>query len=484
MASIVSFRSVLSGSVWLTSGKALSLGLRALLIPILARLLSPEEFGVVGTSLAILMFFAVFSTNGLPAALIALAPSPREDPLVWSTIFWAQSALAGGLTVVILLAATPLAALLNTPSAAPVIMALAGMFFLMCMNECMRAILMKNMCFRAQAIVDVVANVCGASAGIIAAVAGLGLWSLVVMHYVTTLLHTLGLFVATNFRPLWKFESKGLQGMVPFAIRVTVSNILLWISMRSPLLIVTRMDGVAAAGAWTVSQQFVWLPNLVFVSGFLDVLFPSFASMKDDATRRAAAFRASAHATTLLYAPLLLGLWALAEPAMLVVFGDRWQEAWMILGSLALLSGIHAPCMAVFSFLKGIDRTDLLISFAACRALLTVVAAISGAWFDGAEGAAMLMALSMFGYMPITLVTTLRVIGLPLAGTLLTIWRPLLAAICMALVVRHLGLAWTPETWTVIPTLLINAGAGAGLYALVIAVVDPEARRLARKLSR
>jgi succinoglycan exporter len=453
-------------------------------MPVLARLLTPEDFGIVGTSIAILMLFAVVSTNGMPAALVARGPTRRDDPAIWSTVFWAQLATAAVLTGVIVVLAKPLATLLDTPRAAPVLVALSGVFVLMCLNACLRAELFKTMRFRNQAVVEVVAHLIGATAAIVAAFAGFGLWALVVLYYTTTSLNGLGLLVITRFRPSWRFEGRRLLAFLPFALRTVFSDLCMWISTRSPLLAVANFDGITAAGAWTASQQFVRLPNRIIARSIMDVLFPAFSSLKGDHQRLAAGFRASTHAAVLVQTPLLFGLWAVAEPAMVVIFGQNWGWAWPILGLLALATGLNAPSLSIVSFLKGIDRTDRLLQLSALQALFVSVAAVVGTTLDGATGAALAIAVTRGIYNPIALLYTLRLAELAPLTNLFVVLRPMFAAAVMAVTVRHVLDDWMLVAWSPLSSLVVGVALGALIYAALVFAVDGEGRRLVKRLLR
>jgi succinoglycan exporter len=484
MAVSVSFQLLLGSTFWLMVANALSLGMRGLIMPVLARLLTPEEFGIVGTSIAILMLFAVVSTNGMPAALVARGPTRREDPGIWSTVFWAQLATAAVLTGVIIALASPLATFLDTPRVAPVLVALSGVFVLMCLNACLRAELFKAMRFRALAVVEVMAHLIGATAAIAAAFAGFGLWALVALYYTTTSLNGLGLLVMTRFRPSWQFDGRRLVAFLPFALRTVFSDLCMWISTRSPVLIVANLDGITAAGAWTASQQFVRLPNRIIAKSATEVLFPAFASLKGEHKRLAAGFRTSTHAAVLLQTPLLFGLWAVAEPAMVVIFGQNWGWAWPILGLLALATGLNASSLSIVSFLKGIDRTDRLLQLSVLQAFFVSVAAVVGATLDGATGAALAVAVTRGIYNPIALVYTLRLAELPPLTNLLVMLRPMFAAAVMAVTVRHVLEDWVPFAWSPLSSLVVGVTLGALIYTALVFAVDGEGRQLVKRLLR
>ncbi len=86
--------------------------------------------------------------------------------------------------------------------------------------------------------------------------------------------------------------------------------------------------------------------------------------MMHDRERRSQALMLSTQVTTVLLAPMMFGLWALAEPAMLVLFGSQWAYAWPVLGLLALSKGILTPCSTFIPYLKGVGQGAVLFWWA------------------------------------------------------------------------------------------------------------------------
>src|SRR3546814_7669448 len=94
--------------------------------------------------------------------------------------------------------------------------------------------------------------------------------------------------------------------------------------------------------------------------GLMNVLFPTFSSIADDAERKRKALLAATGATTALLAPIMFGFWAIAEPVTAIVLGGKWLWLWPVFGLLALAKGVMSPCGSFIPFMKGMGRGDLL----------------------------------------------------------------------------------------------------------------------------
>src|SRR5690606_27568381 len=152
------------------------------------------------------------------------------------------------------------------------------------------------------------------------------------------------------------------------------SEIANFVSFQSPMVVISRFLGLADAGAYSAANRFSSIPNQVVLSAVMGVLFPAFSSMMQDSARRSNALMLSTQVTTVLLAPMMFGLWALAEPAMLTLFGHQWAYAWPVLGLLALSKGILTPCSTFIPYLKGAGHGGTLFWSAILRAVATTAA--------------------------------------------------------------------------------------------------------------
>src|SRR3546814_13265393 len=96
----------------------------------------------------------------------------------------------------------------------------------------------------------------------------------------------------------------------------------------------------------------------------MNVLFPTFSSIADDAERKRKALLAATGATTALLAPIMFGFWAIAEPVTAIVLGGKWLWLWPVFGLLALAKGVMSPCGSFIPFMKGLGRE---LGRASCR---------------------------------------------------------------------------------------------------------------------
>lgn len=469
MPPAVTLRSVTSNVGWSVLSKTSTFGLKFVTVPILARLLSPEEFGIVAVALTAVLFVTMVGGAGLAAALVV---EREEDETTIHTVFWANLAVAFLLAAGLFLSASPIAAAVGAEGGAAVLKVLALIVPLQLAGDVAYALLARRMAFDRDAFWSVIAESAAALSAVALALGGWGLWALVAQVFISASVRLAGLLIATGYRPRLAFSFRRLRRLLGFGVPLMGSEVFNFITFQSPLVIVSRMLGITEAGAYSAANRFSSIPNQVVLAALMGVLFPTFSHIADDAERRTRALMLATRTCTVLLAPMMFGIWAVAEPGMLVIFGDQWAWAWPVLGLLAVSKGIMSPCSTYIPYLKGVGRGDVLWWVAVARAALVSAAVVWGALSGGLVGAMVWLCVAN----AITLVfychAVFRTNGAPFLESFLVTCRPMIAAFLMALAVRlfvgHLEAGGTAAVWQVV----IGALAGAFLYALMITAME------------
>ncbi|MBB2971367.1 lipopolysaccharide biosynthesis protein [Mesorhizobium sp. RMAD-H1] len=457
---------------WSVLSKVAVFSLKFISVPILARLLTPAEFGVVATGMIVVFFLLLIGGAGLSAGLIR---AEREDPETQDTVFWTNLTVACALGLLLYFNAAFVARLLGAPEAEWLLRIFAFLFPIYLGADVASSLLSRRMAFARDAFWSVVSEIVGAIAAIAAALAGLGVWALIFQQFASAIVRWAGLMFATRYVPRLRFSFPKLRALFGYSSRIAGADFANFISFQSPLIVITRLLGLADAGAFTVANRFSDLPNQIVLSGLMGVLFPAFSTMSDQPERRSRALLQSTQMTSILLAPMLFGYWAVAEPAMNVVFGPQWTYAWPVLGLLAVAKGIMTPCGSFIPFLKATGHAGVLWWFALARAIVVVIGTWIGAKLDGLVGVCLALCIVnifiMIGYAAVVF-SVARIH--PRAG-IHSVALPLGSAVLMAVLVRLLLDYARPLIPSDLVLLLVGAGTGAVVYLLLMLATQREA---------
>ena len=359
----------LRGIFWAYGSYVAGRVLVLLSVAILARLLTPSEFGLVGFALTITALLDTISGFGVGQALVVAEEDERFEER--ATTAFTLSVLVGlGLTV-LTIAVSPFAAdFFKEPDLEPLLAVLGVNFLLRGAGSTHFAIAQKQIDFRTRTAAELADVVVRGGAGVVLALAGAGAWSLVLGYLLGTAAMTILLWILVPFRPKLQRKLLHARGLVRFGGGLAILDVLSAITSNIDYLLVGRVLGATDLGLYLLGFRLpeLLIMNLSMVAGM--VLFPAFAGVPRD--RITDAFQTSFRYMLMVTVPLTVGLIVLAEPLTLVAFGDQWRDsipAMQVLSLFAFAVTIGIPAGTVY---KSLGRVSVLIALAIPRTILAV----------------------------------------------------------------------------------------------------------------
>lgn len=306
---------------------------------VLARVLTPSDFGLVALALVFMTFLDTVRDLGLTQALIGTARDELEEQT--QTVF-VGTVVIGGLLALFAVALGPIAAgVLGQEKVAAIIPVLAGNFFLQSLGATHGALATKALDYRARTIAEGADVVVRGALSIGLALAGAGVWSLVVGYVVGTLARDVALWAQVPWRPSFSFPRTHLRRLVRFGGILTLVDIASAVGSNLAYLFVGGVLGATSLGIYTIGFRLpeLLILNLAIVAG--DVLFPAYAAL--DRSRLHEGFLVSLRYIAALVLPMSVGLVVLARPTVLTLFGDKFEGSIDIMRLLA----VYAACAAI-----------------------------------------------------------------------------------------------------------------------------------------
>lgn len=383
---------------------------RLLVSVVLARLLTPAEFGVVAAALVVMV--VAWQLTDLGTAAVIIQRDEVDDALVSSLFYFnlLVGVLLGALTVG---GAGPLASALGQPEAAPAIRALAAVSIIGALGNMHHALLRRTMQFGRLATIAIVSALTNAVVAVGLAFAGAGIWALVVGTVAWVSVSSAAAWWYEPWRPSLVLSVRKLRDVARFSIEFFWSNILGEVFAQLDKVIISRMLGGASLGVYTVAQRTVLAPVNTVSSAVSTVSFSTFSRGQDDpALLRSGATRA-AGVVTLVVLPAMVGLAVLAGPAVTVVYGSRWEAAVPVIQILAPVAAVQALLCVTSSVMLAKGRSDWLFRWALAYCLVGgVVMVFAARW--GLVGVSLGLAAVMVVLAPFEMRMALRLIELPL----------------------------------------------------------------------
>jgi O-antigen/teichoic acid export membrane protein len=298
--------------------------LRIVILAILARLLSQEEFGLANAGLTIMSFAGILSRLGLDKALIQYPELTEAHLRTASTVFILSSAAVGAVVAVL---APQISHFFRSDELIPVVRVVALCFPLQGMILVPAALLQRRLRFRRLAGIDVVSYLGGYGIiGIGFALAGFGVWALIYAALVQALITACWVIAAQPFPKRPQLDRGAFRDLIYYGGGHTVARGLNIVGGEADNIIVGRWLGIEALGAYGRAYQMLVFPVNLFSSVLIKVLFPSLAKLQNDTPRLARAYRRATGLTALIYLPLSIALIVLAPELVLLLLGPNWHQ--------------------------------------------------------------------------------------------------------------------------------------------------------------
>lgn len=323
----------LSATLWSGADIFLRQGLQFAVSIALARLLTPEEFGTV----ALLSLFSGIATSfvdgGFSVALIQRQSVTRVDE---STVFWFNLAMGAAMALALWAAAPIIAAIFSQPVLVPLTAVMAATVFVTALGSIHATLLTKRLDFRTQMKVGALATV---SSGVIAvgvAWRGYGVWALASQIFISALATTGFLWLFNPWRPQLTFSRESTRRLFGFGGYMFASGLLDTVYNRLYSLLIGKFYSIRELGFYNRADGTKQLPVGVLTGILGRVALPILSATAHDKAQLRRAVRLALRGVMLVNVPMMLGLAALAEPLIIVLFGARWLPAVPVMRVLCL----------------------------------------------------------------------------------------------------------------------------------------------------
>lgn len=445
---------------------------------ILARLLTPADFGIVAAGIVIMM--VAWQITDLGTSAVIIQRDAIDDALVCS-LFYANLVLGAVLTAGMYVLAHPLALLFRQPDATPAIQALSSICMIGALGNMHHSLLRRTLQFSRLAIINIANAVTSGIVGIALAIAGAGLWALVVGVIVGTCVSTVGAWVYQGWRPSVQLDLVQLRGAARPSVHFFWTSALAIGFNQLDKVIVSRMLGGGALGTYSLAQRTVTAPINTVSEAVTTVSFSVFArDQNDPRALRAGATRVGG-VVALVVLPTTIGLAVLAEQAVVAVYGIRWEAAIPVVGILAPVAAIQAISNVPRSVMYAMGRSDWLYRWGLAYCVVGGVAMlVASRW--GLVGVSLGLAVAVGLLVPLEMKMALALIDMRL-------WTFVRSLLPIAAVSAAMGLvAWSAAAGLgglgVGPGLQLVAGTVAGIvvYAALMMLVRPPAVDDARRV--
>jgi O-antigen/teichoic acid export membrane protein len=467
-----------SGAFWIALEMVAVQFLSLIVFSILAHLLTPHDFGLMAISFA---FIYSLKSLAIDQIAVPVIRKPNPSALDWTTAFWLSITFGVFAAVLLCLFSFTVDALLHTQGAGAVMRPMSLILICFCLSRTQEAWLSRHFRQRVLAIRSIAGFLLGAAAGIMAALRGFGVWSLVIQQVIASFTSLGLLWSTTPWRPGFQFCRESSDEILSYMKRISGNALLNVLSQNMDATLIALFFGPSSVGIYSVGKRLMLALQAIAANPINGVALPALAETQADPVRERRVFLMATQMVFTCCAPVFFGAAAIAAPIIEFLFGARWIGAanvvsWLSVGTL---------CMMAFGYFGNVlilrNHPASLTVLTATQTVLSVCLFV----FFHAIGWHVIAAPFVLPYVvtvPLCGRLALQFLKIPWSHWIKAVSPPLVAAAIMSIGIRLLSSSLF--AMPAVEKVVVLGMAGAAIYGLCMLCLARETLAIGLKLLR
>lgn len=481
MDSQIAFRTqTIEGVSWSIFSQIAFQGISYVIGIVLARILAPADYGLFGMALVFTGFTNVVNKIGLAQSLI-YRQELRETHK--SSAFWI-SLLNGLLTAAVVVLISPWVANYYQEPRVRALMVLIGVNYIVgAFGRVPNALLRRKLDFRNISLSLLIGTCGGGVVGILMAVLGFGVWSLVFSSMVSILLEVFLQWWVVDWRPKLSFDRQSVKELFGFSANLSAYQSLTYWVRNVDNLLVGKYLGSVSLGYYSRAYNFMLIPAIQVADVIGRVMWSALARIQEDKARIREILVRSIAVIALITMPMMFGAFILADKLILMLVGEKWSPVapvFRILCGVGMLQSITSTGVWIF---QATGRTDVMFRWHVLRGLVMIGAIVVGISFTSIEAVALAILIVTVAFFYFDIRIPGKIIELEFRPVLRVLFPIFISTGIMAVAVWLLD-RLIPETIPVLYQVLILVGFGCLVYFLLLKLSSPKVLEESLQLSR
>jgi PST family polysaccharide transporter len=320
-------------------------------------------------------FVRIFSDAGFGAALIQRKELEERHR---SSVFWLNIGIGCAITALLMGGAPWIAWFYDEPILTPLTMFIAVEFVIESLNSVQLALFRRDMDFKSITLIDVCSKIGAGGIGIGMALTGFGVWSLAARSVMATASSAAVVWAMSPWWPRFQFEWGAIQDLLEYSANLLGFSLINYWTRNADNLLIGRLVGSAGLGVYTRAYGTMLLPIRQITSVLSNVMFPALSRIQDDIERVKRIYLRSHRVIGLIAIPMMCGLFVVAEPFVLTLFGPKWEAMVPVLQILCFV-GVKQPLGSTTGWIfQSQGRTDLMFKWNIVVSTMTIASFVIG----------------------------------------------------------------------------------------------------------
>ena len=367
------------GVTWTALDTVLKYGITFVVGIVLARLLTPDEYGLIGILTIFIELFNIIIDGGFANALIRKQDAEDID---YSTVFYTNLLLSICMALLLYCSAGFIADFFKREELIPLTHVMSSVVVINALAIVQRTRLTKIIDFKTQTKVSFFSSIFSGVVGITMAFTGFGVWALVGQQIASALMTVVLLWTMSKWLPKWEFSWKSFIEMWSFGWKLLLSGIFNSLSSQVHSAVIGKCFSPATLGQYTRAHQFGSLFSGNFTSVIQRVTFPVLSTIQDDLDRLKSSYKRVIRMTVLPTFILMMLLAACAKPLLITLIGEKWEQASVFLQILCFNMMLFPLNSLNLNAIQVMGRSDLTLKINIIKNLLIIIPVTLGILFN------------------------------------------------------------------------------------------------------
>lgn len=383
----------ISGIIWSSFQRFGTMGISFISNIVLARLLTPDDYGCIGMLMIFIALSNTFIDGGFGSALIQKKRPTTED---YSTIFYWNIFLSVFLYAVLFSCASIIADFYNIALLTKVLQVQGIILIINALGIIQANQLRKQLKFKVIAKVTLIASIVSVVVAIAMAYMGCGIWSLVAQQIISSLITTLLYWAYSSWRPVHVFSKKSFKELFGFGSFILLSNLINTFCNNLNGLLIGKFFNASSMGYFTQAKKLEDISSTSIETVVAQVSYPVLVEVKDNRERLLNVLKQFNSLLLYIVTPLMMLLNLLATPIITLLLGEQWLPAVPYLEILAF-QGIAISIQGInYNAIASIGQSKSLLKSTIIKRIVSIVLLVSGLYLNGINGILWGMTISSF----------------------------------------------------------------------------------------
>lgn len=366
------------GMGWGFADNISSVGIAAIVGIVLARVLSPAEFGIMAKTTIFISLAGIFMDSGFS---IALTRKKDADEVDFNTVFHTNLMLSAILYVILYISSPFIAQFFNTPILTDIIRILGLVVVIQAFSIVQKVVFTRKIDFKTQAIASLVASTVGGGLAILMAFKGFGVWSLVALQILKVTLYTLMLWMLSPWKPTMGFSWVRFKEFFSFSSKLLTGSVITVIWNEIYSLVIGKVYTDSILGFYARADKMKTSITFNVSTVMQKVSLPMLSTIQDEKERQVRAYRKVIKTTGMITFTALFGMIVIAKSFIVVLIGEKWLPAVHLLQILSL-SGIFIPLMSnSVNVITANGKSNISLKLDIIKTLLSVFPILLGIFY-------------------------------------------------------------------------------------------------------